>query len=124
MLTIRASQMRVFDLQMKAELERQVAEHAKAHFPQAVQALGAGQLAERAALGVSRAREHGFESRAELFSYVNLMFVLGPDFDRDPALPWVQAPLRSGQRPELRMAALHAAALDHLGTPASLPTQR
>ncbi|MDI3284586.1 hypothetical protein [Polyangium sp. 15x6] len=48
---------------------------------------GCGALVDRA---LGRAARHGCKSEQDVFRYVSLMLVLGPDFEEDPALPWVR----------------------------------
>jgi hypothetical protein len=39
-------------------------------------------------MGIQRALRHGYSSQREASLYVNLMIILGCDFDRDPQIPW------------------------------------
>lgn len=116
MLTIRNAQMTVFVNGSRRELEARLATHVTRHFPQSAQPQAPDALQARVAQALDRALEHGFSARDDVFSFVSLAFALGPHFDRDPALPWVTPHLRSGQRPEVRMANLCAAAIDYLKT--------
>jgi hypothetical protein len=104
----------LFEARSRLDLEASLAAHVGRHFSPAALGLANDDLEAGIAQAVDRALEHGFAARDDVFSFVSLACALGPDFDRDPGLPWVLPHLRSGQRPEVRMADLCTAAIEHL----------
>jgi hypothetical protein len=44
--------------------------------------------------GLARAAAHGITDDGDLVRYVEYSLVLGPNFDEDPALPWVRRVLQ------------------------------
>lgn len=68
-------------------------------------------LADAARLKTARL---GLPSRRALALVSGLMFMLGSDFDTDPALAWVQVALAVDAAPPEREQRLHRAAMDYL----------
>jgi hypothetical protein len=65
--------------------------------------------------GIRKAALYGFSASPEICQYVDLMFLLGREFDTDPSLRWAEDLLRRpGYTPELRMDLLFGAAVKHL----------
>ncbi len=87
LLTIRPEQ---FD----ALFEHKLADHIREHLPIQFEALGYDGTRKAVQYGMRRARTHGIASQPGIRAYVQLMFVLGPDFDTDSKLEWVGQALR------------------------------
>lgn len=89
--------------------------HTQQFFPDACDRLGKGRPAFLDD-GVARARRYGFTRHADITKFVDLMLALGPDFDRDPELPWAREILTDSLVPgaEARMDELHTRAVRHL----------
>jgi hypothetical protein len=85
MLLIRESQMQMLSRESSFEW---MAAHLREFFPAECEALGADGLDERITDGIGSAASYGFESQVHISQYLDLTFVLGPDFDADPSLPW------------------------------------
>lgn len=112
MLTIREAQMDAF---AQAALRERLWEHVREFFPERCASFAPGGLQEFLDFGMRRASRYKFTGSAEICQYADLMFLLGPEFDTDPGLPWAQKILHhDGYTPELRMDLLFAAAVDHL----------
>ncbi len=77
--------------------------------PQCCKSLGDAALRRAISYGVQRAHNYGITSECDVCKYLDLMFGLGPDFDRDPKLPWAKEILsRSGtSEPAPRLAMLY-----------------
>jgi hypothetical protein len=88
MLLIRESQMQMLSRDGSFGW---MAAHLREFFPAECEALGAEGLDERIADGIGSAASYGFESQVHISQYLDLTFVLGPDFDTDPSLPWASA---------------------------------
>lgn len=88
--------------------------HFREHLPRHVAALGEDGVREAVQYGIRRARSYRIESEAGVRVFIQLMFVLGPDFDVDPRLPWAARCLRAETDEVSRVGALLASAGEHL----------
>lgn len=79
--------------QLDAFFFHDLLEHVRHCLPDQYQALGENGTMQAVQYGASRARTHGIVSNPGMRAYVQVMFVLGPDFDTDPKLPWVRPAL-------------------------------
>lgn len=95
MLTIRKEQMAVFrGPAVKAFEERMVA-HLGRCFPKQCRALSEPELRETIQYGIKAAAKYGIIIERDVCRYIDLMVVLGRDFDRDPKLPWASSILNN-----------------------------
>jgi hypothetical protein len=88
MLVIRKAQ---FDSLRDAALRNLVSlayRHLTTALPEAVSAFGEQAVLASAQQAVSKCQTYGIERDADVLRYLNLMYVLGFDFDTDPAHPW------------------------------------
>jgi hypothetical protein len=69
--------------------------HFRDRLPGHMEQLGDDGAREAIRHGVVRAAGYGIVREPGVAAYVKLMFVLGPDFDRDPRLGWAEAILAS-----------------------------
>jgi hypothetical protein len=113
MLTIRSDQ--ILALQEPLFL-RWLQRHVRDYFPVASAFLNQRELRDAIAQGVRRARSYGFVTPEDVCQYVDLMFALHADFDRDDGLPWAKDLLTDPEiaEPAVRMDLLTDAARDHL----------
>lgn len=74
---------------------RQACDDLARHFPAHAAGLGPDGLRAEVFDGIAKARRHGLEASRDLYRYLCLMARFGPDFDRDPALPWAALILAS-----------------------------
>ena len=116
MLQIRREQMDVFVSAALDTFERTMRDHAKAFAPGHCAALGDEGVARVVRLGLERARTHGFSKRGPARLYIDLMLLLGSDFDTDPQYPWAAEILTdSGTSDQMRRAELlHRQTLDYV----------
>lgn len=112
MLIIRKAQMDAF---AAAALTERVCDHVKEFFPERCASFSSQDLRQFVATGIKKAALYGFNASPEVCQYVDLMFLLGDEFDTDPSLRWAANLLRKGgYTPELRMDLLFGAAIEHL----------
>jgi len=114
MLTIRAQQFQALGHSL---LETWILGHLTEFFPERICQLAAAEVRDRIRAAVAQARGWGFVSDSQLCRYVDLTFVFGSAFDKDPNLPWaydILADRRLIDNPEMRMDILYSAAQDHL----------
>ena len=90
-LTIRSAQFGVFSELEVLKFEDWMAGHLKRFFSAKCDALGEACIVETIRYGIKRASQHGFRTRRDVCKYIDLMMVLGRDFDLDPELPWAAA---------------------------------
>lgn len=114
MLTIRNAQMAVFSRAEIKKFEDRMVIHLKKFFPRQCEALGEAQLRETIQYGIKRAAGYGITSKPDVYKYVDLMVVLGRDFDTDRRFPWASKILRTHNSPVGKMNALRGAAKKHL----------
>jgi hypothetical protein len=88
MLTIRDAQMSALERDIAERFEKRAALHLQKSFPAHCKMLGEGVVRQVVRYGIERATSHQIAGEAALRLYLDLMFTLGSDFDRDPQLPW------------------------------------
>lgn len=65
--------------------------HLKRYFPDRCAHLSDEDVRESIRYGIERANAYEICIEQDVSRYINLMYILGRDFDRDPELPWAQA---------------------------------
>ncbi len=93
MLTIRPEQMEVFRKAALQKFEDKLVGHLREYAPRHSEALGGPGIRQVIRLGLDRAAAYGFTTRRTARFYLEMMYLLGSDFDTDPLLPWVAAVL-------------------------------
>ena len=94
MLRIAKRQMGVFQKYAVTQFEDRMATHLNKFFPDICKTLGDGPLREAIQYGMRRAKFYHISSERDVCKYIDLMFAYGPDFDKDPALPWAAGILK------------------------------
>jgi hypothetical protein len=104
MLVIRKEQMAAFSRDLWVRFEWQALAHVRRCFPDHVRTLGEEDTMLRVQDGLRRAQNHGFESEHDLLRFLNVMFVLGVDFDSAEEYSWTREILESrASSPSCRM---------------------
>lgn len=111
MLVIRPSQMHALGEPRRKRLRQELAGSLRKHWPEECAALGEAGLMERVRLGVERGRRYGLQEARDFARYLNLMFLLGEEFDTDPRYPWAAAFLKDRGVATARMEQLSAYAV-------------
>lgn len=103
-----------------------VIDHVDAQFPETCASLGPAAIRARVVASIERGRQRGFASERDLCLFVDLGFMLGPQFDVDPALPWASATIENDLLPDPsdRMDELYERALEHLRAAPATPGRR
>lgn len=116
MFRIKAKNLTAFEQQAADTYLAELLQHCRLFAPQLSQALTDTELRTAVQDGMVRARAHGFDQRGTVRFYVDVMIVLGSDFDTDPQFPWAAEILADeGYRtPMDRAEALHARLLAHV----------
>src|SRR5262245_59344525 len=115
MLLIREKQLQALADVEQARFVQEMVERVRRHLPHHFDALGHEKTQRAVEYGIDRARFHEIVSVPGVTAYVQLLFVLGPDFDSDPQLPWATAILREGDE-NTRIQRLLAGAQEHLAS--------
>jgi hypothetical protein len=116
MLKIRSEQMKVFEQASSRSFEDLMVQHIKEFAPKHVEAIGDQVVHQIVVSGIERAREYGFTTRGPVRFYIELMFMLGSDFDTDLQLPWAAETLKkSDQTPQhIKADELYDKAMDYV----------
>jgi hypothetical protein len=119
MLKLYPDQTEAFARASVRDYESRMAAHLRRYFPDESRALGPDGLAAHIRHGLARARVHGLVEEHDVALYLNLTVALGPDFDRDPALPWARAALEDPALPDpsWRMGRLYRITVERTQVP-------
>ncbi len=90
MVIIRKEQMDVFPRPVASDLECRIHTHVTRTFPAQCDALGDPEVRRRIRAGMARARRYAIESHYDIMRFVDLLFLLGPEFETDGDLPWAK----------------------------------
>ena len=88
MLTIRQTQLARLHDDLSVRYGDRVIAFIRGRYADRCAAFTEAELRGLVATALRRSREHGFDREADILRYVNIMYTLGCDFDRDPAFPW------------------------------------
>jgi hypothetical protein len=112
---IRSRQMIAFSRSAMETFEDRVVIHLKKCFPRQCEADGVPKVRETVRYGIERASSYGITAHRDVCKYIDLMFIYGLDFDKDPGLAWPSAVLHdNGMRePTLKMETLYEAGMQH-----------
>lgn len=88
MLIIRKEQIKVFQQTVLRNFENNMVQHLRNFTPKHSEALGEDGLRKVIRRGIKRAETYGFTDRGPVRFYIELMFMLGSDFDTDCQFPW------------------------------------
>jgi hypothetical protein len=90
MLIIRREQTDVLKQAARRNFEDRTTDHLKVFAPAHFKILGNARVRQVIQLGVDRAGSYSLFNREPVSLYIELMLMLGSDFDTDPQLPWVR----------------------------------
>jgi hypothetical protein len=88
MIIIRNDTMQAFGRAANYGFEVRMLDRLRTHFPKHKRYLGEPQQRELVRLAVERAQSHVLTAERSMAMYLDLMCVLGSEFDTDPQLPW------------------------------------
>ena len=84
MLTIRKDQVKVFEEQRLITFVDEMVQHISGFTPEQFKIIGEPDIRKIITLGIKRAESYGFNLRGPVKFYLEMMFMLGSDFDTDP----------------------------------------
>ena len=100
MLRIREEQYEELGKVSLKQFADSMVKHIREFFPEQYDALGEPIVRNVIEYGVERAEAHGFENEPDVSMYIDLMLLLGSNFDTDPQLPWAAETLQEEPTPE------------------------
>ena len=113
MLKIRAEQLEAYS-QAEVECFREwMAAHLKRFFPRQCRALGDDRLNDTIHFGIRRAATYGIKAKRDVCKYIDLVIVLGRDFEKGEKLPWASEILNSKNEADAKIEILHEVARIH-----------
>ena len=91
-MQIRKEQMDAFEDKERKAFEEEMIPHVRKVFPNEFRDMGEAQVRELVRAGFDKTTEYEIVTKRDRAGYIDLMFVLGRDFDTDK--PWAQEILR------------------------------
>ena|SRR5579884_3331283 len=115
-MVIRSVQIDTLSEAMTGTFESDLEKHLRRCFPKECALLGPEAVRKRIRYGIDSSRRYGIVTEREVCMYVDLMIVFGPDFDRDPNLPWASSILNAKRWKDTsaKMDRLYRTAKEHL----------
>ena len=115
MLGIRREQFAAFSQAEVRKFEDWMSAHLTKFFPRECRSLGESKLLETVRHGIQRASSYGLTAKRDVCKYIDVMIVLGQDFDKDKRHSWVGEILGRRADPSAKMQALISATKLRLG---------
>jgi len=115
MLPMRKEQIAAFSAAEVNKFEDWMVTHLRKFFPRQCNQLGELPLRETIRYGISRAANYGLLAKRDVCKYIDVMLVLGRDFDKDRRYPWAAGTLGRTMDPGVKMQTVLVAAQRSLG---------
>lgn len=90
MLIIRQKQMDTFREAALARFTNETVKHISEFTPAHFEALGYAAIREIVTMAIDRAKGYGLTKRGPVILFVEMMFLFGSFFDKDPQYPWIE----------------------------------
>jgi len=82
--------MEAFEREALQTYEDEMVEHIKQFVPKHSEIIGEPMVRKVVRMGIERANDYDLTTRGPVRFYIELMFILGSDFDTDPQYPWAE----------------------------------
>ncbi len=114
-MVIRQAQMGALADHVSRTFEDRMVAHLNKCFPSECRERGDPEVRAWIRYGIERASAYGITAQRDVCKYIDLMFVFGRDFDRDPNLPWAASILndRALRDPTTNLETLYEAGKQH-----------
>ena len=122
-MTIRREQMLVFEESERRKYQDWMVDHLRRFFPKQCAAAGEQGLRRIVLDGIERAAGHGIKSRAGVCKYIDLMVLLGREFETDSRFPAAPKILRQPIPADTRIGSLVKYVTSVLRTSGSRPAR-
>jgi len=116
MLSVRDDQVARFKEAAQRQFEEWMIQHLRRFFAKRCERMGEARVRELVEYGIRRAASYGITMRREVCKYIDVMVVLGRDFDRDARYGWAQQILSGNIAPSQKGTLLLSTTRTHLGT--------
>lgn len=93
-MDIRNDQMSQLSDHMKKSFEDRMVKHLNDHFPHKTQPMGEEAVRKSIRKGIERADGYFVERERDVAKFVNLMFLIHPEFEMQPEMAWSKAILQ------------------------------
>jgi hypothetical protein len=116
MLTIRKEQYSVFEQNEILKFENPTYIHLNQLYPEQCQDLGEPRLRRMIKYGIQRAATYEIRTAESVHKYIEVMLLLGQDFDKDSNYPWAEKLLNDEnlRNPKTKADRVHESALQYL----------
>jgi len=91
--TIRNEQLAALQVAYERQLCERAVAYVRRHYPQVCAALEERSIRASVETALQKRVQYRFDSEETFFAYLDLMYLLGLDFDRDPEKEWVRSTL-------------------------------
>jgi hypothetical protein len=109
MLQIREEHMAIFEERERELFEKRVVSHLERIWPARCGSLGSPAVLAVVRAGMGSSRRYGIVAELDVVRYIDLAFLLGPNFDRDPRLAWAGESLSNAAlRPREKLDRVYA----------------
>jgi hypothetical protein len=102
MLVIRDEQLNVFRQCATQELELRLVDHVTRFFNIQAQALGVDITRRLVRVAIRQTHRYALTRERDVYAFVDFMFTLSFDFDRNPSIPWAHRILADPRTPPER----------------------
>jgi hypothetical protein len=115
MWMIRKEQMQALREPLLARFHLQLLKHVRKHFADETAGESDGEILNHIRHAAGRAAHHGFTSERDVYNYVNISIILGPDFEEAEESQWTKKYLLDrNAAPGKRIDGLHEELLQKL----------
>lgn len=94
MLIIRKEQIEEFDKYIFQSFKTRILDHLMKIWPERCMELGEENVRESIERGIKSATDYGITTENDVAGYIDLMYVLGLNFDADTTIPWAASILQ------------------------------
>jgi hypothetical protein len=116
MLVIRNEQMALLGMAGKQQFRQHAANYLRNTVPTVCASMTEQHILQSVDYAMAMCQFHGFAREVDVLQYLNLMYVFGFSFDRNPKLPWVPRILNDRSKgPQARLEWLCSHALYEAG---------
>lgn len=93
MLRIRKQQMERLNQKRADDFESRVYEYLMKTYPDKLKSTAKADVQKSIQAGIKRAAVHGMMAEYDVARFIDLMYLLSPDFDSDPKTSWIRTVL-------------------------------
>ena len=116
MLKIREEQLAALRSTLVRSFHQKLLRHVREYFREETEDRGNGELLDHIRKTLERAGTYGLRAERDLFKYINISMIYGPDFDQKEETAWMREYLNDDDVPDpsQRLHRLHEAVIHRL----------